>query len=245
MTAESEFSVRCRGCFFSLRSVVRVVAPVFLPAIYKIEQDRAGNDWYAMRAHREALAFDLDNGMHRPDWLLDSEILRRIEAAGVQDQIRGLQASVLGRLMSPWRIARLFEAEAVDAMADSELEMEVFTATELFDTVRGSLWSELEDGDAIDPMRRALQRAYLEQLESLMTEEPTAPPNAFFRFYIGYTPIDVSQSDLRPLVRGELETLDDTIAAALGRYRSSNERMDRLHLEDARARIDAILNPEG
>ncbi|MEM8600677.1 MAG: zinc-dependent metalloprotease [Bacteroidota bacterium] len=209
------------------------------------DQDGAVYEPVPADRQREALAFVLEHGMQRPDWLLDTEILRRVEAAGVQDQIRGLQASVLGRLMSPWRIARLFEAEAVDAMAESELEMEVFTATELFDTVRGGLWSELDGGDAIDPMRRALQRAYLEQLESLMTEEPTPPPNAFFRFYIGYTPIDVSQSDLRPLVRGELETLDDTIAAALGRYRSSNERMDRLHLEDARARIDAILNPDG
>ncbi|MEM8557585.1 MAG: zinc-dependent metalloprotease [Bacteroidota bacterium] len=194
---------------------------------------------------RAALAFVLENGMHRPEWLLDLDILRRIEPAGAQDLVRRRQASVLGRLMQPWRLARLLEAEAVDAQSGGETEMDVYTVTELFDTVRGSLWSEIADGSAIDPMRRALQRAYLETLESLMTEEPSMPPPGFIRYYFGATPIDVSQSDLRPLVRGELEALDDDLAAALGRYSSSGERVDRLHLEDARARIDAILNPEG
>ena len=53
--------------------------------------------------------------------------------------------------------------------------------------------------------------------------------------------MNVSQSDIRPFVRGELQALDAAIARALDR---GPDRVTRLHLEDARARIDEILETD-
>ena len=76
-------------------------------------------------------------------------------------------------------------------------------------------------------------------MEFLMTEEPTPPPA---RFASRLTAVDVSQSDIRAFVRGELNVLKGQIQRALRRNLNT---ATRYHLEDAVVRIDAILHPEG
>ncbi len=73
-----------------------------------------------------------------------------------------------------------------------------------------------------------------------MTAEVKPPPAAFRQFF-GFTPVNVGQSDIHALVRGELTTLQREVKRALGRTR---DHMTRLHLEDVLARIDDILDPE-
>ena len=103
------------------------------------------------------------------------------------------------------------------------------------DDVTAGLWSELAGSGPIDPYRRNLQRAHLERLEWLMTEEPPAPP-AFFGNRI--TRVDVSQSDIRPLVRHQLrEIRGDAERAAQG----TSDPVTGPHLSDVVERIDAIL----
>ena len=185
---------------------------------------------------RRALGFVLTHAFTRPEWLLDTDILRRIEAAGALDRVRSTQVSILNRLLDPSRIARLLEAEAIDGLD------EAFTAADMLATVRGGVWSELDEGTPIDPLRRNLQRGHIERLEYLMTEEQEMPSSEFIRYYTGRTPIDVSQSDIRPLVRGELQDLDQAIARALRDRNVTEDRVTRLHLEDARARIEDVLD---
>ena len=108
------------------------------------------------------------------------------------------------------------------------------------DDLRGSVWTELSAGRPIDVYRRNLQRAYIERMHYLMTEEQPAVP-AQFRRFITRTEVNVAQSDIRPFARGELETLKRQITAALPRVR---DRATRLHLRDAVVRIDEILEPK-
>ena len=55
------------------------------------------------------------------------------------------------------------------------------------------------------------------------------------------TNINVSQSDIRPVVRAELNTLDASLRAATNRTR---DRMSKFHIQDLRERIELILNPK-
>jgi hypothetical protein len=84
---------------------------------------------------------------------------------------------------------------------------------------------------AIDGYRRALQRAYLERVETLMTEEPTSNP------FSGPAP-DVSRSDIRPLLRAQLRDLREDVERASRRIR---HRVTQAHLADVLERIDVIL----
>ena len=73
-------------------------------------------------------------------------------------------------------------------------------------------------------------------LELLLTGS-VAPLPAQFRGFAG-PQINASQSDIRPMARGELKTLQSQIKSAIGR---TSDRMSKLHLEDAAERINKIL----
>ena len=181
---------------------------------------------------RAAMAFFAEQAFATPTWMLDEDILTRIEHAGIVDRIRQRQVGVINNVLNPGRMQRLIEAEARNGN-------EAYSLGEMMTDLREAVWTELPRGRSIEAYRRNLQRGYLERMEFLMTEEPTAPPA---RFAGRRTAVDVSQSDIRAFVRGELNVLKGQIQRALRR------RLDtatRYHLEDAVVRIDAILHPEG
>jgi len=166
-----------------------------------------------------------------PQWILNNDILRRIEGAGAMDRIRRYQVGAVNTLLNPIRIGRLMETEALSN------GMEVYTFSELLNDLRDGIWTELPRASAIDPFRRNLQRGYIERLEYLMTEE--APTVSSFLISFGMAPVDVSQSDIRAHIRGELNSLKIAVDRAARRTR---DRMTRLHLEDISIRIEDILD---
>ncbi len=180
---------------------------------------------------RAAVAFLAENAFQTPGWLLEPAVLDRIEHSGAMNRLRQYQVGVLNSLLDPQVLARLIE---FDARGDAE----AYAPVELLSDVRGAVWTELERGGEIDPYRRNLQRGYLERLEFLMTDDsPPGQSNA----YMDITPVDVSQSDIRAYVRGELTALDRAVRQAL---RRTNDRATRLHLEDVLVRIENILDPK-
>jgi len=147
------------------------------------------------------------------------------------DSFRGQQVTVLNDVLDPQRIARLIEYEN---RAEG-----VYSPYAFMDDVRSAIWSELDGNEAIGVYRRNLQRAYIEQLESLMTDElPSVSPQ--FRSFFGWTQVNVSQSDIRPMAREQLEELMSDIESTKN---SVSDRATRAHLNDSERRIDAILNP--
>jgi hypothetical protein len=104
--------------------------------------------------------------------------------------------------------------------------------------VRKGLFSELRNGKKIDIYRRNLQRAYIERLEFIMNNEQPAVPAQFRRFFSG-TSVNVSQSDIRAVVRAELKSLRSSLRAARG-----GDAMSRIHIADAVERVNDILDPK-
>jgi hypothetical protein len=113
-----------------------------------------------------------------------------------------------------------------------------YTILELFDDLRAAIWTELASGKTIDVHRRSLQRAHVERLQFLLTaNEPTL--SAQVRAFAG-PQINASQSDIRPMARGELKVLQRQITAAIPR---TSDRASKLHLEDLLERIKKTLEP--
>jgi len=182
---------------------------------------------------QRAMDFLVDYGFNTPTWMLNDDVLSRTNQSTVVDNIRQAQVRVLEGVTDPQRIARLIEFD----VRSSE---DTYDAFEMMDDVRNGIWSELDDNSAIDVYRRNLQRAYLERMEYLMTEELPDVPSAFKEF-IGWTDVDVSQSDIRPIVRDQLEILLDNVNQSKNRVR---DRATRVHLSDVAVRIDDILHPD-
>ncbi len=169
---------------------------------------------------RKAMAFMNEHAFSTPDWLLDKEILRRIEHAGALDRIRNLQRGLLLATMNGGAMMRLSEQAAVDENAYSLYNM--------LRELRRGLWSEVYNPSSIDVFRRNLQRVYLSEIENMFMTDRIRN-------------VDVKQSDIRPALRYELNLLKRDI----GRARSSiNDRATLAHLDDAVTRIDDILDIE-
>jgi hypothetical protein len=181
---------------------------------------------------RRAMAFLDRYAFSSPTWELNEDILGRVNMAEVVDGFRGRQVAVLNSLADPSRLARLIEFE--------RRSTGTYTAFEFMDELRASIWKELRAGNRIDVHRRNLQRAYVERMEFLMTnEQPNVPAN--FRAFAGVTAVNVSQSDIRPIVREQLEALLTEVRRAKTR---TTDRATRVHLNDVEVRIDNILNPK-
>jgi hypothetical protein len=164
----------------------------------------------------EAVAFLHANAFATPTWALKPEILRRIEPNGALDRVRSAQARVLTSLLSPTRLARMVEVEAIDGSA-------AYRPTDFLTDVRKGVWTELDAVSVkIDPYRRNLQRVWIDLA--------AARVNA----------AQGSADDNRALFRGELTAADGAIRAALPK---TTDAATRRHLQDVRAEIARALDP--
>ena len=106
---------------------------------------------------QEAVKFLMDNAFTTPTWMIDPEILRRIEPVGAIDRIHDAQQAVLNNLLNSARFARLVEQETLDGTA-------AYSPVEFLATVRKGLWKELDAPSVkIDAYRRELQRLLSDQ----------------------------------------------------------------------------------
>ncbi|HSJ68616.1 MAG TPA: zinc-dependent metalloprotease [Anditalea sp.] len=184
------------------------------------------------KTQKEAVKFLNKELFATPTWLIDNDIIARTEDFGALERIRGIQVGTLNNLLDHGRLGRVIENEAINGT-------NAYTMIELFDDLRGGIWTELNGGRTIDVHRRSLQRAHLERLATLMNEdEPSVP--AQYRRFVG-AQINASQSDIRPIVRGELKTLQAQVRSAISR---TSDRVSKLHLEDSLERINLILDPK-
>lgn len=184
------------------------------------------------KKQHEALMFLADYGLKTPTWMINEEILGRIEHAGIVERLRGLQVGVVNRILDFARLQRLIESKAKQGKQAYSLE-------EMFTDLHGAVWTELTSSSPIDVYRRNLQRGYIERLEFLMTQEPPPIP-ARFRSFMERTEVNVSQSDIRPFVRGELIGPKKEI---MGIFSDIKDEPTSLHLQDVFERIEKILNP--
>jgi hypothetical protein len=163
-------------------------------------------------AQREAMAFLVGNAFNTPSFLLDPDVVGRLEAAGVADRLVGVQRRVLTALIDEDRIKRMGEI--------AERESGAYTAAEMMSDITAGVWSEFESGSpSVDLYRRNLQRAHVE----LLAERIESKYNA---------------SDLPALARGELAALHAVGGRALG---NRTDRLTALHVEDVVARISLAL----
>jgi hypothetical protein len=184
----------------------------------------------------EAVKFLVDNAFTTPLWMVDPEILRRIEPTGVLQRIATAQRSVLTTLLNDQRFARLIEQQTVDGTA-------AYTAAELLATIRRGVWKELDGSQIkIDAYRRNLQNAYLELVDAKLNGTGGAAAgrgggNGGGR---GGRPPSASD-DEKPFFRAELRALSASITAAIAK---AADHDTKAHLEGAKDQIAKILDPK-
>ena len=187
----------------------------------------------------EAVKFLMDNAFTTPLWVLDPEILRRIEAVGAIDHIRTAQRAVMNNLMNSARFSRLIEQEAIDGSA-------AYPPSEFLATVRKGVWRELDAPQVkVDAYRRALQHTYLDLVNAKLNPPPAAAAAAF----PGQAPGGgrggrggaAASEDEKPMYRAELRALGASVNAAIAK---AADHETKAHLEGVRDEIAKILDPK-
>ena len=182
-------------------------------------------------SQQAAVNWLITNVFTNVDWLINKEVVTH-HMAGYTDRIRSLQVSPLNRMLSLETFARLDNSGLTTPNN--------YKTIDLFQDLRGGIWTELASGKNIDRYRRNLQKAYIERLKALMTDQAPAPPAAAGQFGPARETYPVAQSDVRSIVRGELKALQASLALAKGKYA---DKEVRYHVEDCLERVSLILNP--
>ncbi|MEM6517512.1 MAG: zinc-dependent metalloprotease [Bacteroidota bacterium] len=174
---------------------------------------------------QESMQWLHQNAFETPSWLIDKSILQNINYAGYTESLRRWQARFVNSLLNFERIGRLIDHNALDQENYSPLNM--------FQDLRKGIFSEVNATKKVDVYRRNLQRAYVERMIYLMTED--LDRNRTRSYY------NVNQSDIRALVRGELNVLQRQVKNAANRQVNT---LTKYHYRDIDERIDLILNPK-
>ena len=182
----------------------------------------------------EAVKFLLDNAFVTPNWMVDKDVLRRIEPIGVLGRIRNAQNSVLNNLLSNVRFARLVEQRAIDGNSS-------YAPADFVSDVRRGVWRELDGSRVVvDEFRRNIQRAYLDIVNQKLNPPPASPQGAATPQAMLAAAMNVTSGDERGVYRAELRALNASLGAALAR---TTDKATRAHIEASRDQISKILNP--
>ena len=195
-----------------LRHVATIVGGVYN---YQKTADEEGAVYTHVEKARqkEAITFLDRHVFQTPTWLVDEDILSRIQATGVVQRVRNLQVQTLGRLFQGDRLNRMMENEALNGS-------NAYTMLSLFEDTRKSVFTEIGKGGKIDAYRRNLQRAYIDQMQALMQLENNT----------------YDQSDIKAIARGTMETLKKDLTKAAKRQ---SDTTTKYHMEDLVQRIES------
>jgi hypothetical protein len=163
------------------------------------------------KAEQEAaLGFVLEN-LQTPKNFVPAAILDQLTPIGGPGAMEMFQQGLLYELLAPHRLLRLVEAE--------QLGTDPYLLVDYLAAVQEGLFAELKaEAPQIDPMRRTLQRSYLDILEEQMDA--------------GWT------GDVRAAARWNLQTLAEAIQAAEAK---SGDTTTAAHLADLHNQIEVIL----
>ncbi|MGH7620133.1 MAG: zinc-dependent metalloprotease, partial [Gemmatimonadaceae bacterium] len=188
----------------------------------------------------QAMKFIADNGFQTPTWLIDTDILRKIEPDGEVTRIVNAQSSLINSLLNDAKLTRLIENEAL-AKGGTE-----YTLTEMLSDLRHGVFTELYGSGPlkIDVYRRGLQRAYLTDVANKINP-PAAAAAAGGRGgggggRGGANAPAANTGEIKSMLRGELKALDAEVAAAQKR---ATDVPTKRHLDDMRQQISHVLKP--
>ena len=167
-----------------------------------------------------------------PTWMIRKDVFGKSGFSGNIERISGMQSRGLNRVLDAGRMARMIENETLNGN-------KAYKLTTMFYDLRQGVWSELYNGRTIDTYRRNLQRAHINRLDFLLNKQRNQRgANAG---YFKQSTVSIDQSDIRAMVRGELNRLKRDIRANISKAANTTSRY---HLQDAIARIDKALDPK-
>jgi len=167
-----------------------------------------------LKKQKAAVKYILQHGFITPDFLLKQDIVQRIGMHGITQKISSNQKRLLTSMLNKNTAGRILDLEATGH--------ECYNLVDLVDELKLGIFEELYDQDKeINIFRRNLQRAFVEQLISMIAEKTA------------------TRNDLQATARGTLRSLRSDLQDAIGEY---NTGLVRYHFEDLEEMIELALD---
>ncbi|MDB0025964.1 zinc-dependent metalloprotease [Polaribacter sp.] len=178
--------------------------------------EQNGNVYKTVAKDRQIASLNwlLKNTFDTQRWLLDKNILNKIDETGYSDRILRYQNRHLNTLLNVKTLKRMIDAEII--------ETEFYAVSDMLRTLRKGVFSETKKTQNVDLFRRNLQKSFIDRMGILMNDSST------------------KNTDISSIVRGELVTLKYIISIASKRAIST---MTKYHYRDCIHKIEMLLNP--
>ena len=200
---------------------------------YKTADQNGAVYTHVSKEHQKACVNFLNNHLfNTPYWMIEKDILNKIEFAGMTNRIRTVQSSYLNNTLDFGKMARMIENEALNGN-------NAYTLENFMSDVKNGIWSELRNGKKIDVYRRNLQRTYIQRLGYIMANEQPRRQGSFWANYT--TPVNVAVSDIRSSTLGTLLNLRKELSKSVKKYSDQNTKN---HLNYCIGLINNALNPK-
>ncbi|MEO6962428.1 MAG: zinc-dependent metalloprotease [Puia sp.] len=184
---------------------------------------------------QDAVAFLHTQLFETPYWLLNKDILNKINSPSSNENVINTQGSVLQSLLSSSRLFRMSIMENRYGRKSS------YTTENLVSDLEKGIWKELSATAAIDPYRRNLQKEYTASLILLMNPTQPVMPANFPRGLILMFGGDIKNTDIPSIARAHLVALRKRILAAIPHIA---DNLSKYHLQDVAERIKQALEPK-
>ena len=180
--------------------------------------------------HR-AVAFLHKHVFETPEWILNSDILDKINNPAGEDYFARVQLNALNSLLSGERLNMLAVCEQRFPQANT------YKMEDLMDDVEVGVWKELETGSPISQYRRNLQKQYVMSLSRLTP--PTEASSTASSIPPFATNANFLNSDVSSVARAYLLRLKKRVDAKADAVSDTRSQM---HLHDISDRIKQALD---
>jgi len=205
------------GVYETPHSVEQTGMPVYEPTPIAIQ--------------KEAVDFLNKQLFETPEWILNKDILNKINNPVSTEYVGSIQVSVLNSLLSPARLNRM------STSSNRFGEKETYSMNTMINDLKKGIWSELSSKKKIDGYRRNLQKAYVDALINIINPTAAAQPSGNPAFNV-----NPRNTDVTSVARAQLVALKKEINGAIP---GTSDKMSRFHLQDLSFRITKALDPRG
>lgn len=181
---------------------------------------------------KEAFDFLNRNVFVTPTWLLDKNILNKINNPTGNERVQNLQVAALNSLLDGSRLLRMIASTNRFGSANT------YQFDELLEDAKKAVWSELTTKKPTDVYRRNLQKAHVERLISLTSASSTNITSGTITLTFG---VDTKTNDISSYTKGQLRALLAELTAAIP---VTADKLTKYHYQDLADRIRGALDPK-
>ncbi|WP_144891915.1 zinc-dependent metalloprotease [Flavobacterium tiangeerense] len=199
--------------------------------------DMTGNQFQIVpkTIQKDAVSFLNTQLFTTPKWLLDPNVLSKINPDSGVEAIKSMQDATLSSLMTGDRMVRLMESAT--ASKDN------YSVDELLSDLNKGIFSELKTSSSIDIFRRNIQKIYVDKMIELLKPGTTTVRSVPVGVTYGFNSrrVNLAQTDLPSIARGQLIALKNDLKMSSLKM---TDKISKYHIQDLIYRISDALNPK-